>query len=637
MHTCKKDPNRIRLVAAIAIVAALNSATAGPPSGKKPGLHIKQASTVNFRSSSYHVMTDSGGGRWDIQAYGSVYRGKSYCYSGGMYLQIGGTNFQASNYSGWTNKEGELELGPWSRSNLTIYRRIKAYKKHPVARWLEIIENPTSSAVTVQASIYTNVRYSVTRRKTSSGGQTFGAKDFAIWTKGSSSRGWPTLHVVTTPDAKIRPTVSISSSQIYTRYNLTIPPRKTVVLCHFESQNSSIDNLEKLMKKFPTKELLKDLPGSVRRMIVNMKAGGGVDGVDLERHDKSDRVLLANGDVMLGTVGNKSFKISALLGEMDLPAGDVLGMVAATDKGRVRFVLSDGQVIGASGSAIKLKLKLPSGGDLSIPGDKIKQWSYRVSAERPDNVEELGLYVALNSGDILALDASGDLKLGLKTACGLVEPSAGELMAIRRNKRKGAKEPYVASFANGSEMAGDFVGDKLTLPIKLGRKKVDVPKDKLVLMFFSDNDKPQSRPAQMLLNNGDRLLGAITDKGYRLKTDFGDIQVSLDRLRRLSFSKPKSDARLVAAVEMINGSVLRGRLDKDEIGFKLGSRIQLAVPIGTMASVTRPEPVEDREDDPKDETAPPLLPPVPVIGPQVRPIAVPQRAIRLNQVMIDRD
>ncbi|MDP6044003.1 MAG: hypothetical protein QGG25_00225, partial [Phycisphaerae bacterium] len=77
--------------------------------GKKPGLHIKQASAVNFRSSSYHVMTDSGGNRWDIQYYGSVYRGKSYSYSGGMYLQVGGTNFQTSNYAGWTNKEGELE------------------------------------------------------------------------------------------------------------------------------------------------------------------------------------------------------------------------------------------------------------------------------------------------------------------------------------------------------------------------------------------------------------------------------------------------------------------------------------------------------------------------------------------------
>ena len=187
MHTGKTNMRLIQLaMAVVAMGSMLNSALCGPPSGKKPGLHIKQASTVNFRSSSYHVMTDSGGGRWDIQKYGSVYRGTSYSYSGGMYLQVGGTNFQAPNYQGWKNKEGELELGPWGRNNLVIYRRIKAYKDHPLARWLDILENPTSAAIKVQVSIYTNVRYSVSQSKTNSGGRTFGAKDWAIWTKGSS-------------------------------------------------------------------------------------------------------------------------------------------------------------------------------------------------------------------------------------------------------------------------------------------------------------------------------------------------------------------------------------------------------------------------------------------------------------------
>ncbi|MDP7287133.1 MAG: hypothetical protein QGH94_03985, partial [Phycisphaerae bacterium] len=514
------------------------------------------------------------------------------------------------------------------------YRRIKAYKNYPIARWLDILENTTGSSIKVQVSIYTNVRYSVTRRKTSSGGQNFGPKDWAIWTKGSSSRGYPTLHVVTTPGAKVRPTLSVSSSQIYTRYNLTIPAGKTVVLCHFESQNSNTTNLDKLMNKFPTKELFKDLPGSVRRMIVNMKAGGGVDGVELSREDKSDRVMLSNGDLMLGTVGNKSFKLSTLLGDMELPASELLGMVVGK-KGQLRFVMTNGQVVGASAVKVKLALSLPSGGKLDIPMDKIKQWSYRISKEKPDDLGQLGPYIALNTGDILAVDAGSDaMKLGLRTKYGLIDLKPAELLEIRRNQQKGAKEPYVAAFINGSKISGRFVGASLSLPLKLTRRKVDVPKDKLELMFFSEEDKPLSRPDSMLLDNGDKLLGQLVDKAYTLSTDFGKAEISTDKMKKISFSRPKPDAKYLAVIEMLNGTILRGGIDKEMVAFSVGSAIRLSVPIEMVTSVTRPNPVEHPNKGPGDPEKPPLIP---GIGPPrlPRPIIQPRLIQQLGG--IDRD
>ena len=629
MHTDKTSMRLIQLaMAVIAMRSMLNSALCGPPSDKKPGLHIKQASAVNFRSSSRHVMTDSGGGRWDIQRYGSVYRGTSYSYSGGMHLQVGGTNFQAPNYQGWKNKEGELELGPCNRNNLVIYRRIKAYKDHPLARWLDILENPTSAAIKVQVSIYTNVRYSVSQSKTSSGGKTFGPKDWAIWTKGSSSRSTPSLHVITSPDAKVRPKVSISSSQIYARYNLTIPAGKTVVLCHFESQNRDTGKLEKMMKDFPTKALLKDLPGSVRRMILNVKAGGWIEGVDLDRHAKSDRAVLDNGDLMLGTVGNKTFKISTLLGDMELPATELLGMVKGK-KGQLRFVMTNGQVVGGTGEGIMLNLALPSGGELNIPIEKVKQWSFHISKERPDDLAELGPYIALNTGDMLAIKTDeGAMKLRLQSEYGPIDLNPAELLEIGRNERKGAKTAYLVSFKNGSQVSGDFASEKLSLQLKLGGRKVDVPRDKVELMFFADEDKPDPSACELVLNNTDRLVGSLSDKGFRLTTDFGEAEVALDKLRRITFKKSKPDAPNVAVVEMLNGTILRGRLDKDKIGFKVGSKIQLSIPASMITSLTRPEPVENSDDKPP---VPGLGLPIPVIGPAVRVRNAPVRAIQLDR------
>jgi hypothetical protein len=635
MHIGKTNVWLIQLALfAVGMGLMSDSARGGPPTGKRPGLHIKQNSSINFRSSSYHVMNDSAGNRWDIQYYGSVYRGTSYSYSGGMYLQVGGSQFQTPNYQGWTNKEGELELGPWKRNNLTIYRRIKAYKDHPIARWLEILENPTGSAIKVQVAIYTNVRYSVSQSKTSSGQRTFGAKDWAIWTKGSSSRSTPTLHVVTSPDAKIRPTVSVSSSQIYTRYNLTIPAGKTVVLCHFEAQNRNTAELEKMMKKFPTKALLKDLPGSVRKMILNIRAGGWVEGVDLDRREKSDRVVLANGDLMLGTVGNKSFKISTLLGEMELPAAQLLGM-AVGDKGQLRFVLTNGQVIGGIAKGVKLDLALPSGGKLNIPIEKVKQWSFRISKEKPDDLAELGPYVSFDTGDMLAIKTGeGTMKLRFQAKYGTLELAPAELLEIARNEKKGAKSAYIVSFIDGSRVSGNFESKKLALQLKLGNRSVDVPRDKVALMFFSDEDKPSGKACELLLNNTDKLMGLLSDKGYRLTTDFGEARIAFDKFRKITFKKPKADAPVLATVEMLNGTVLRGRLDKDKIGFKVGAEIRLSIPTGMVTSLTRPEPTGDSDDKAKPPPGVQPVPPIP-IRPPVRVLNARRQAFRFER--LDRD
>lgn len=627
MHFGKTSVRLIQVVVIAIFVGSLwGLVSAGPPADKKPGLHIKQASAVNFRSSSYHIMMDSSGGKWDIQTYGSVYRGTSYSYSGGMYLQINGTNFQSLNSQGWKNSEGELELGPWNRNNLVIYRRIKAYKKFPLARWLDIIENPTSATIKVPIAIYTNVRYSVSQSKTSSGGKTFGAKDWALWTKGSSSRSTPSLHVITSPDAKIRPTVTVSSSQIYARYNLTIPAGKTVVLCHFESQNRDTSKLEALMKNFPRKELLKDLPASVRSLIVNVKAGGSIAGVELERHAKSDRVLLASGDLMLGTIGNKTFKVSTLLGDMELPADKLLGMVSGKG-GKLRFVMNNGQVIGGNVKDVKLNLELPSGGELTIPLEKVKAWSYRISKEKPDNLGTPGPYVSLDSGDLLRLKTDDKaMKLRFISLCGPIDLASNELLEITRNSRKGEngkKGAHVISFVNGSEISGDFEAEKLQLPLTLGGKNVDIPREKVDLIFFSEDDKPDPLATVLRLENADRLVGSLSDKGYRLVTDFGQVDIALNKLRKISFKKIKPDAPNIVTIEMLNGTILRGALDKNKIGFKIGTGIHLSVPTSKIQSMVCPEPEEKEALGDK----PPRIipPPIPVLGPAIRILNGPRR------------
>jgi len=132
----------------------------------------------------------------------------------------------------------------------------------------------------------------------------------------------------------------------------------------------------------------------------------------------------------------------------------------------------------------------------------------------------------------------------------------------------------------------------------------------------------------LVLNNSDKLLGLPSDKGYRLTTDFGQAEVAFGTFKRITFKKPKPDAPVVATVEMSNGTILRGRIDKDKLGFKIGAKIHLSIPTGMVTSLTRPVPIDDSDDKP---TPPPGVRPVAPIGPAIRVLNAGRQAIQLDR------
>ena len=563
-------------------VAVASGGSSVSPKGR---FHIKRSRQINFRNTSYHIMNDGGGYRWDVQYYGSVYRGTDYAYYGGaMYLQINGTNFQSPNYSGWTNKEGdEIELGPWKNSGLNIYRRIKVYKDRPMARWLEIFENPSSAPITLQVATYGSHSYGIKQTLTSSGSSSFGEKDFAFMIRNGRANSPPTLHVVTSKRAKLRPRVQIQSNQVYVRYSITIPARKTIILCHFESQNRDAAAHQKLMKKFPGHKLFRDLPGSVRAMIVNMSAGGGIGGVDLDRSETSDSVLLKSGDPIFGVIKNTTFKIRTLLGRLDLPADRVIGMAGARGPS-VRFVLLDGQVVSGQATAPVLEMDLDGGGLLRIPFDKIAQWSYRITSEKPNEEKSGGAYVILRTGDRLRFDPKA-LGIKLLTRHGLVALESEQLLELTMDNPGNAV--HRAVFLNGSRLGGFLEPEMLKLKLELGGT-VTVSRDMVAQMRFAEDERPDSTMTRVVLTNGDELFGTLTAGKFKLTTDYGQIDIEPARVKSMKF-RPEDLGRTI--VGMWKGSILKGRLGKSQLGFAISPGTVLDIHAGQFVSIECPLPL----------------------------------------------
>ncbi|MCD4699129.1 MAG: hypothetical protein K8R91_00960, partial [Phycisphaerae bacterium] len=446
--------------------------------GKVPdGLHIPKDQQRSFNIN----LNDGAGKQWYFQRYLNVYRGMNYVYSGGLYCQIGGANVQSNNMA-WMNASGdEIEIGPYTRNNCRIYRRAKIYQDRGLARWLDIFVNTTSSKQTVPVHIYTNLNRTVSRVITSSGSDSFGKKDWAFITEHQGQASL--LHVVCGKRSKLRPTVSAAGRSISVNYSLTVPPGGIAVLCYFEAQAGGSDELQKILSQFNADQLLSDLPPAVRRLIVNFHSKGGIEDIALERSGTADVVILKNDDVISGKITNKEYVIKPFFGELTLPSEKVIGFAAsAGTESDVHAVIAGGQVVTGRLRDAVIKLTLPTGGSLEIPLARIKQSSYRISKEKPEE-SSAGPLIMLRTGDRLAFDPS-DLKCTFQTRHGSITLDGKDLREISLNHEAGGV--HQAEFINGSMLAGILGPEKIALPLKLG-PKLDVSRDMVLAVRFGAN------------------------------------------------------------------------------------------------------------------------------------------------------
>jgi len=564
-------------------------ATGPAPLGVKGGLHLPQGRSVNFT----YTINDGAGYQWDIQYYGTIGQGTNYAYSGGLYLQLNGSSIH-SNGRGWMSPEGdEVEIGPYSRQGLKIYRRIKVYKDQGLARWLDIFENSGSQNVPLNVRVYSNTNWTVGNQAYSIGKGNFTDKDFAFVTQGQGGNCPALFHYVCGKKAKVRPTVNIQNNQIYVNYSITVPARKTIAICYFESQNQSFAELTKLMKTFQPRKVLKDLSPGVRKLLVNMPTTSEFEGVELERIESADVVFNKSGDPVYGTIANREFPVETLFGAMTMPAGEVIGVAAAGGEDeRFRILLAGGQIIaGRMPADAKLHLELPSGGTLRVPFGDVRQCAYRISPQRPEEMDFSGPLMILRTGDRVAFEP-GSVHLTLRTRHGVVALEAKDLLQVVFDNT--AHGVHRVTFLNGSRLAGFLEPDRIPLKLKLG-PELTVRRDLIGRIQFAAEEKPDSTLDAVVLSNGDELFGRLAEEKLTLQTDYGEVTLRPENIQAMGFS-PTHLGR--AALQLWDGSVLRGQCGKETLAFQITSGPTVEIYVGQFVEVRRSQalpPLEVRQ------------------------------------------
>ncbi len=562
---------------------ALPVAQPAPPGGAastagKPGLHIRRGKPVSFTC----MLNDGAGYRWDIQQYGTVGQGTDRAYSGGMYLRVNGASVRSTG-QGWMNAAGdEVEIGPYSRGTVRIYRRIKVYRNRGLARWLDIFENPTSQNITLTVQLFSDMITTVGQTVSSSGKNQFTSKDHAFVTVCQGVGAPALMHYVCSPRSKLRPTVTVRGDNIYVNYGITVPANKAVALCYFESQNRSAEALRKLMKDFRPSRALRDLPPALRRLLVNMPVGSGIGGVDLERSETRDLVHNRHGDPIFGTIANESFRLGTLFGAMTLPADEVIGMASAEgEEGQFRVLLLGGQVLaGRMAKGAKLELKLPAGGVLRVPFADLRQCAYRISKDRPDESEFAGPLLILRTGDRVAFEP-GSVELTFRTRHGVVALAPQELLEVTLDHA--GNGVHRATFLNGSQLAGFLEPEQVPLTLKLG-PKLTLARNLVARVRFAAEEKPDATLDAVVLSNGDELFGRFAEEEFTLTTRYGKVKLQPESVEAMSFSRTHLGR---AGVRLWNGSVLRGQCGRGTLAFQVTPGPTLEIHVGQYVRVRR--------------------------------------------------
>ena len=540
------------------------------------GLHIPPGRTVP----AIHSMTDGGGRLWPINMNGAVHQGTNYSYLGGMKMLVDGSAPFMSG-SAWADADGdEIEISPGQSGRLKVYRRVRVYRDRPLARWLDIFVNATGREIRVGVEYQSGIPHGISNVRTSSGDDEWGDDDSWFITAVREPTVPSLLHFVCDNASPVRPEVTIHPSQITMRYNLTVPAGDTVILCHFESQNNQAAHNQSI-QAFDLRRLLSDLSGAVRGRIVNFRARTGIGDVHLNRTAEADTVVLNSGDVIYGTITNEQFVIEAFFETLTIPAARIVGMEAGQGgQATTRTLLADGQILCGDIVEGQLNVTLSTGGQLAIPIDKITEWSYRISDERPELSGIDGPVVLLQTGDLLAFELA-DAALTFRTPHGVVPLSVSDVRQVRL--ATGPDSGHRALLMNNSTISGLLASRELTLSLTFG-PTVTVRREMVKALRFAERPQPDASLTRLTLANGDVLIGALTDQQIHFGSDFGGGELTATDIRSVEFSATHPGR---ARILLWDNTVLRGELTSAEINFQVTPGPLLNISTAQIVSIVR--------------------------------------------------
>jgi hypothetical protein len=499
-----------------------------------------------------------------------------------MILSINNAPFAPNGSAKVSKDHREIEIGPWNWNGINVSRRIYVDPTLGYCRWIDIFENNSGSDQTINVQYVTNHPSPLKEVLTSSGGKQIDPKkDFAYAAILNDAAKPVDVHVYSNRGAKetIQAQFNLGAGDIHYNYSLAVPNGKGAAICLFESQQADAEKAKAFMKDFDPQVELAKAPLALRKLVVNIAAPRlMLESVELPRYSKLDLVVQPDGNELMGTITNDKFAMDTLMGKIELPAAKVLGFnVPSSEDPYVQMVLTDGQVVAGRLSAA-LTLKLENGNEQVFPPDKInfKSASFRISAQRPQEIAVISPLLVLRSGQRLAFNP-GDVNCMLRSVYGDLKIDPAQVGGITTETSDGAL--HRVTFRNGSVVSGLISPDKFTFRLQLGMPLEMTLQRISRLEFAAVVSAGAGDLCQASLRNDDELFGRLLDEAIDLQTENGKITLKPADVSTIEFG---DEVFGHAEVKLRSGRAYTGKVLNRSLKFKIEPGPELNVPVGML-------------------------------------------------------
>jgi len=557
---------------------------ASAASAERRDIHLPSGRSVGFT----WYLNDGAGYRWDISSNGQVSDGSNDAYDGGMQLRLSGSYFSNSS-SGRLSTDGrEVEIGPWKQNNVQVYRRVYIDPKLGYCRWIDIFENPGSSAQNIAVQYYSNLGNSVQRVFSSSGKASIADTDWAAVTGSSSSSSRPAIaHVFASRGARVKPRFrwTKNNDSVYYDFTVKVPAGKAVAICVFQAQRRPYEQATKFLSEFKPRTELAKVPAPLRRIIVNMGGATLVLGsIDLPRHEKHDLAVLRNENELLGKILNERFDVETFYGRLDLPADRVIGVnIPSADDPHTQAVLVDGQVVAGKLLSAPVRIRLTNGNEMALPPSKLAAATFALSPDKPGEIKLSRPTIALRSGQRLAFERD-DLDCTFQTQYGTLPLDADDLREIHFDTPEGGL--HRAVFRNGSVLSGLLTAEDLKLQLALG-PTLSIRRYLAAKCLFPAEAIDGADLVELTLRNEDVLYGRIAEPELTVSTQYGKVTVKPAEIAELLV--PAEGALGQVRIKLHSGTTVTGAFVGETIAFQISPGPKLPVFLGHVVQMICPK------------------------------------------------
>ncbi len=408
-----------------------------------------------------HNLTDGQGFVWDMHQWGWVMQGTDSCFSQAFQLFVNNNQFRTVQPM-MTADGGELVLAGYPiMPGLEVMRRCRVDGKSPGARFTEVFTNNNAVSVTLDVRIIVNSGNGGWQSTVSDSGQTnpaaLGKQETGVVMCGMAQNGALSVALyLAGRSGTVRPALQPMGQPGFS-YSLTVPPHRTAALVYGAAQcriNDPPDAkaVAALLKPFTGSSWLRDLPGGVRRAIVNLGGFSGDVGweevglgkllASLETNSgPTDILAFGSGTRLKGTATCGNFALETRFGTIKTSLDKIVALVGSRNhNGKAVVVFRDGQVLAGKLQMERFVFTLNTGLQFESPAQRLDQLIMRsvssgtggVSGDHAEKIENVIKTAMLQTtdGERIALAPAAKQIIALVSPWGRFEFPMDEVVRI---------------------------------------------------------------------------------------------------------------------------------------------------------------------------------------------------------------